>query len=245
MGRLENKIAAVTGGISGIGLAAVKRFLEEGARVAIFDLTDPSELVAELGDKAMGFQGSVASQEDLEKFYAAVEEKFGRIDVIFANAGNGAYTSAAKGSDKNLDLMFDVHAKGVYFTIVKALPHIGENGASAVITSSNAGIQGFPYLAPYSAAKAASAALARSLSVDLQKHKVRVNSVAPGLIDTPGHQVMGVAQEDVHNASENLNLLNRPGRPEEIANAVLFLASDESSFVVGHNLLIDGGQLLL
>jgi len=143
-----------------------------------------------------------------------------------------------------LDLMLDVHTKGVFFTIQKALPCLN-SGASVVITSSNAGIQGFPYLSAYSAAKAASAALARSLSVDLKERKIRVNSIAPGLIDTPGHQVMNVPREDVISAGKTLNVLGRAGTPEEIANTVLFLASDESSFIVGANILVDGGQLLL
>ncbi len=244
MNRLKNKIAAITGGVSGIGLATAKRFLDEGASVAIFDLHDPGDVVAELGERAIGYQGSVTDTQDLENFYALVKETHGGLDVIFANAGNGKYTNVKKEQGDSLDLMLDVHTKGVFFTIQKALPCLN-SGASVVITSSNAGIQGFPYLSAYSAAKAASAALARSLSVDLKERKIRVNSIAPGLIDTPGHQVMNVPREDVISAGKTLNVLGRAGTPEEIANTVLFLASDESSFIVGANILVDGGQLLL
>lgn len=241
---LKDKVAAITGGTSGIGLAMVKKYLEGGARVAIFDLDDPSEVVAELGDSVIGFQGNVTNNEDLKNFFTMINKEFGKIDVVIANAGNGATTFVEKESGETLDLMIDVHVKGAFYTIQKALPYMND-GTSIIITSSNSSVQGFPNLSAYSAAKAASASLAKTLSRDLKDRNIRVNAISPGFIDTPGHQKTGMSREFVHQAVVGQNLLDRPGRPEEIANVAAFLGSDESTFVLGVNLLVDGGQNVL
>ncbi|MCH4887648.1 SDR family oxidoreductase [Acidaminobacter sp. JC074] len=244
MKRLNEKVVVVTGGSSGIGLATVKKCLNEGARVAVFDLADPTDAIAGLGENVIGFKGSVTNNEDLEKFYTLVNEKFGNVDAIVANAGNGKSTDFVNEDGASLELMLDVHVKGAFYTIQKSMPYLN-NGASVVITSSNSGLHGFENLSAYSAAKAASASLARTLSRDLKHRSIRVNSVSPGFIDTPGHQVMGLSKEIVQQAAIGVNLADRPGRPEEIANVISFLVTDESSFIIGTNILADGGQIVL
>jgi len=242
MKRLGNKIAVITGGTTGIGFATAKKFLAEGATVAVFarKKNELDKAIARLGEGCFAFQGDVTKQEELEKLYSDIHKQFGRLDIIFANAGIGEFTLLDEATDEHFDRMFNVNTKGVFFTIQRALPYLTE-GASIIINASISGIKGFERLEGYSASKAAARSLARTLSADLVKKGIRVNSVSPGLIDTPIHPKMGAAGEDVRKNARQSIPLGRVGQPEDIANAVAFLASDEASYIVGIELVVDGG----
>jgi NAD(P)-dependent dehydrogenase (short-subunit alcohol dehydrogenase family) len=242
MKRLENKIAVITGGTTGIGFATAKKFLAEGAIVAVFarKRDELDKAVSQLGKGCFAYQGDVTKQEDIEKLYSDVHKQFGRLDIIFANAGQGEFTLLDEATDEHFDRMFNVNTKGVFFTVQRALPYLTE-GASIIINASISGIKGFERLEAYSASKAAARSLARTLSADLVKREIRVNSVSPGLIDTPIHPKMGAAGEDVREGAKQAIPLGRVGTPDDIANAVAFLASDEASYIVGIELIVDGG----
>ena len=245
MGRLEGKVAVITGANSGIGLASAKRFASEGARVFMTGRRQ-SELdraVAEVGHDARGVQGDVANLADLDRLYRVVREEAGRIDVLFANAGGGAFMPLSDITEEHYDRTFATNVKGTLFTVQKALPLL-RDGASVILTGSTTGVTGGPSFSVYSASKAAIRNFARSWIQDLAPRRIRVNVLVPGATSTPG--LHGLTHTEEQNrafvaAMEAASPLGRMGSPDEIANAALFLASDESSFVNGSELFADGG----
>ena len=243
--KLNDKIAVVTGGTTGIGFATARRFVEEGARVVITGRTQATldGALAELGERALGVRGDVADLSDLDRLYGTVRQRFGRLDVLFANAGIARFAPAEEVDEAFFDAQFDVNVKGLYFTVTKALPLMSRGGA-IVLNSSIAGSSGMPATSVYSATKAAVRSLARTLSSELAPKGIRVNAVSPGPIETPIFGKLGLAQDAMGAFEERIatrTSLARMGRPEELANAVLFLSSDESSYVVGAELVVDGG----
>jgi NAD(P)-dependent dehydrogenase (short-subunit alcohol dehydrogenase family) len=244
--KLAGKIAVITGGSSGIGLATAKRFVDEGAYVFITGRRQ-SELdaaVSEMGHNAMGVQGDVSKLADIDKLYAAVKKQKGKLDILFANAGTGALAPLEQISEEHFDKQFNVNVRGLLFTVQKALPLLQEGG-SIVLNASIVSITGNPALSVYSATKAAVRSFARTWSVDLKERKIRVNAISPGIIPTPGYNTsLGMTQEQVDQFVQSSigNIpLGRPGTTDEIAKAVSFLASDDSSYVNGIELFVDGG----
>jgi len=246
MAKLDNKVAVVTGGNSGIGLATAKTLIEEGARVAIFGRNRKSldEAKAALGDKAIAVQGDVSRLEDLDRLYTTVREQLGKVDVLFVNAGLGRTLSLADTTEEDFDLMFDVNVKGAFFTVKKALGSLND-GASVIFNTSVANRVGIPGMSAYSATKAAVRSLARSFSAELVARGIRVNAVSPGPIETPIFDKMGLPAAAVQEFADSVIQqvpLKRFGAPEEIANAVKFLATSDSSYVVGAEIVVDGGM---
>lgn len=246
MGMLEGKIAVITGANSGIGRASAKRFVSEGARVFMTGRrqAELDEAVAEVGHGARGIQGDVGNLADLDRLYKVVREEAGRIDVLFANAGGGELVSLSDLTEAHYDRTFSTNVKGTLFTVQKALPLLLD-GASVILTGSTAGNKGGTSATLYSASKAAIRNFARSWAQDLAPRRIRVNVLVPGATSTPG--LHGLTHTEEANrafvaAMEAAIPLGRMGRVEEIANAALFLASDESSFVNGSELFADGGQ---
>ena len=242
-GKLEGKVAVVTGGNSGIGLATAKRFVAEGAFVFITGRRQAQleAAVKDLGNNAFGVQGDVASLADLDRLYAAVKATKGRIDILFANAGVAEIAPLGAITEEHFDRTFDTNVKGLLFTVQKALPLITDGG-SVILNASIVASTGNPALSVYSATKAAVRSFARTWIHDLKERRIRVNAIRPGPIDTPGMD--GLAQ----GAGEQLKAsliagvpLGRLGVPDEIARAAVFLASDDSSFVTGTELFVDGG----
>lgn len=244
MGKLDGKVAVVTGGNSGIGLAAAKRFVEDGAYVFITGRRQEEldAAVRQIGRNVQAIRGDVSKLADLERIMATVKEQKGRIDVLFANAGIAEAAPLTEITEEFFDRHFDINVKGALFTVQKALP-ILRDGASIIFTSSVVGSKGFPGVSVYSATKAALRSLARTFTTDLKARKIRVNVVSPGTIDTPG--LRGLRNLDAQGLNEHYAAaipLGRLGRTDEIANAVSFLASDESSYVAGTELFVDGGM---
>ena len=246
MARLTGKVAVVTGGNSGIGLATAKRFHEEGAKVVISgrDQKTLDEAVKTIGGDVVAVRGDVSKLADLDKLYKTVAEKFGKIDVLFANAGIGKFAPLGDSTEAMFDETFDINVKGVYFTIQKALPLLSE-GASIIINSSVASESGLSGGSIYSATKAAVRSFARTLTAELVGRGIRINVVSPGPIQTPILSRNGLSQEAIDEMALYLVSkvpMNRFGKPEEIADAVLFLASPESSYVTGVDINVDGGM---
>jgi NAD(P)-dependent dehydrogenase (short-subunit alcohol dehydrogenase family) len=243
--KLSNKIVLVTGGTSGIGLEAAKLFREEGASVIIVG-QNPARLqsaAAELGDKVTALRGDVSKPADIENVVNQIREKFGRIDVLFANAGMGVAAPLEAVTEDQIDTQFDVNFKGVFFTIQKASPLLAK-GASVVLTTSFLNEVGAPGLSVLSATKAATRSLVRSIGAELAPRGIRVNAVSPGPISTPFHGKLGLSAEQLNEAAsaiEDQVPLHRFGEAGEIAKAALFLASDDSSFMTGSELVVDGG----
>ena len=246
MGRLEGKVAVITGANSGIGLASAKRFAREGARVFMTGRRQ-AELdgaVAEVGAGACGVRGDVANLTDLDRLYDIVRDEAGRIDVLMANAGGGEFLALPDIKEEHYERTFATNVKGTLFTVQKALPLL-QDGASVILTGSSAGTTGAPSFSVYSATKAAISNFARSWVQDLAPRRIRVNVLVPGATSTPGWH--GLTQTEEQHAtflaaSEAATPLGRMGHPDEIAAAALFLASDESSFVNGSELFADGGS---
>ena len=245
MGRLEGKVAVITGANSGIGLASAKRFANEGARLFMIGRrqVELDKAVAEVGHDARGIQVDVAILADLDRLYRIVREEAGRIDVLLANAGGGELMPLSDVTEEHYDRTFATNVKGTLFTVQKALPLL-RDGASVILTGSTAGNTGGASFSVYSASKAAIRNFARSWIQDLAPRRIRVNVLAPGPTSTPG--LHGLTHTEEQNrafvaAMEAAVPLGRMGRPDEIANAALFLASDESSFVNGSELFADGG----
>ena len=246
MKRLEGKVAVVTGGNSGIGLASAKRLQEEGARVAIAGRSQKTldEAAKTLGKDVLAIQADVSKLEDIDKIYSAVEKKFGRIDVLFVNAGVAKFAPFAQTSEALYDENFSTNIKGAYFTIQKAIPHLND-GASIVLNTSVAGIKGTAGTSAYSATKAALRSLARTAAAELAGRGIRVNAVAPGPIVTPIFGRTGLPQEAIDDFIKNVGgsvPMKRLGQPEEVAGAVAFLASSDSSYITGEELHVDGGM---
>ena len=244
--KLAGKIAVITGGSSGIGLATAKRFVNEGAYVFITGRRQ-SELdaaVSEIGHNVTGVQGDVSKLADIDKLYAAVRKQKGKLDIVFANAGTGAFAPLEQISEEHFDKQFNVNVKGLLFTVQKALPLL-QPGGSIVLNASIVATKGSQALSVYSATKAAVRSFARTWSVDLKDRKIRVNAISPGIIPTPGYNTsLGMTQEQVDQFVQSSipNIpLSRPGTTDEIAKAVSFLASDDSSYVTGIELFVDGG----
>jgi NAD(P)-dependent dehydrogenase (short-subunit alcohol dehydrogenase family) len=245
MGKLVGKIAVITGANSGIGLATAKRFAAEGARVFMTGRrqAELDRAVAEVGHGARGIQGDVANMDDLDRLYGIVREEAGRIDVLFANAGSGDLMPLAAITEDHFDRTFATNVKGTLFTVQKALPLLSD-GASVILTGSAVGNKGGAAFSVYGATKAAVRNFARSWVQELAARRIRVNVLVPGATSTPGLHGL-FPTEEVNQAvvatMEAASPLGRLGRPEEIAGAALFLASDESSFVNGSELFADGG----
>jgi NAD(P)-dependent dehydrogenase (short-subunit alcohol dehydrogenase family) len=246
MGRLEGKTAVITGGNSGIGLATAKRFAAEGAAVFITGRR-PEELnkaVAAIGSNARAVHGDVSNLDDLDRLFATVRAERERIDVLFANAGLGATAPIGAVTEASFDLVFDVNVKGTLFTVQKALP-LMKAGGSIILTGSTTGSMGTPAFSVYSATKAAIRNFARSWALDLKTTGIRVNVLSPGPTATPG-LLNGLARSGQQDALIAGLIAQTPvgrmGRPEETAAVALFLASDDSSFMTGSEVFVDGGM---
>ncbi len=247
MKKLEGKIAVITGGSSGIGLATAKRFIEEGAHVVITGRREKElkEAAAVLGENVTTVVGDVSRLEDLDRLYAVVKEKHGHVDILFANAGAGTVAPLEAASEAHFDQTFDVNVKGLFFTVQKALP-LFRDGGSIILTSSVSNIMGLPAFSAYAASKAAVRSFARAWTLELKDRNIRVNSMSPGPIDTPAlATTTGLTPEQAEQAAAQFSSqipMGRRGEPEEIAAAVTFLASGESSFITGIDLAVDGGM---
>jgi NAD(P)-dependent dehydrogenase (short-subunit alcohol dehydrogenase family) len=246
MGKLVGKTALVTGGSSGIGLATAKAFVNEGAYVFITGRRE-AELAAaakEVGNNVTPVQGDASNLDDLDRLFAQIKRQKNRLDIVFANAGTARYARLGEITPEIYDAMFDTNVKGVLFTVQKALP-LMPDGAAIVVTSSIVGSKGLATNSVYSATKAALRSFARTWTTDLRERRIRVNAVSPGSTDTPGLMRL-LASADA--GQQRLKMvstaipLGRLGKPEEVANAVTFLASDESSYITGIELFVDGGM---
>jgi len=245
MGKLEGKVAVITGGSSGIGLATAKRFVEEGAHVVITGRRekDLKEAAALIGRNVTTVAGDVSRLEDLDQLYAVVKEVHGHIDVLFANAGWGEVAPLETATETHFDQTFDLNVKGTFFTTQKALP-LFKDGGSIILNSSVSNVMGLPSFTAYAASKAAVRSFARGWTVELKGRGIRVNSISPGPIDTPALDKVGLTPEQVKQVADQWATeipLGRRGRAEEIAATAVFLASDESSFITGVDLAVDGG----
>ncbi len=246
MTKLKGKVAVITGGSSGIGLATARRFVSEGAYVYITGRRQ-SELdaaVRQIGKNVTAVQGDVSRLADLDRLYATVKQQHGRIDIVFANAGLGEFSSLGEISEAHFDKTFNVNVKGLLFTVQKALPLL-QDGGSIILNASNASIKVLPGFSVYSATKAAIRSFARSWTLDLKSRKIRVNAVSPGSTNTPGLSGLGQTEEQSEQILRSMEAtipLGRLGDPDDIAKAVVFLASDDSSFITGIELFVDGGQ---
>jgi NAD(P)-dependent dehydrogenase (short-subunit alcohol dehydrogenase family) len=245
MGKLDGKIAVVTGGNSGIGLATAKRFAAEGAYVFITGRRKPELDAAAkaIGKNVTAIQSDVSNLADLDRLFATVKEQKGRVDILFANAGVGELAPLGAISEKHYDFIFDINVKGVLFTVQKALPLMNP-GASIILNGSIVSTIGGQAISVYSATKAAIRSFARTWTTDLKGRNIRVNVVSPGPIDTPGLDGLGgdmVPGDELKKTLVEQVPMGRIGSPDEIAKAVVFLASDDSSYVTGIELFVDGG----
>jgi NAD(P)-dependent dehydrogenase (short-subunit alcohol dehydrogenase family) len=245
-GKLEGKIALVTGGSSGIGFATARRFVQEGAHVYITGRRHPEldEAVKTIGRNVTGVQADASNPADLDRLYAQIKLEKGKLDTIFANAGGGTTLPLGAITEKQYDDTFDTNVKGVIFSVQKALPLLQDAG-TIVLNASIAGSTGMGAFSVYSASKAAVRNLARGWATDLKDRKIRVNAVSPGVIVTPGYKTAGMTDEQIQSFAAQMATtipLGRTGEADEVAKAVVFLASDDSSFVNGAELVVDGGM---
>ncbi len=245
MGKLEGRVALITGGNSGIGLATAKLFVSEGAYVFITGRRDPelAAAVKEIERNVSGIQGDVSNLGDLDRLFARIKREKGRLDIVFANAGVATYAPFGKITEEHYDSIFDINVKGLLFTVQKALP-LMPDGASIILNASIVASKGLPANSVYSATKAAVRSFARTWTTDLKDRRIRVNAVSPGPIDTPGLNDLaastGAGEQRLKMLSNSVPL-GRLGRPDEIAKAVVFLASDDGSYITGTELFVDGG----
>ena len=242
--KLEGKIAVITGATSGIGLATAKRLVSEGAYVFITGLyqKDVDTAVSDIGKNVSGIQGDVSNLADIDKMYDVVKDQKGHIDILFANAGIIEFAPLGEISEKHFDKIFDIDVKGLLFTVQKALP-IFQDGGSIILMASVGSSKGSAELSVYHAAKAAVRSFARSWSLNLNQRNIRVNAISPGPIDTLFvNRVLNDQQtEKFLKNSVNSTSIGRMGSPDEVAKAVSFLASDDSSYITGIELFVDGG----
>lgn len=247
MSKLPGKVAVITGGSSGIGLATAKRLVAEGAYVFITGRRQ-SELdaaVSTIGKNVTGVQGDVSKLADLDRLYASVRQQKGHIDILFANAGIGEFAPLGAITEEHFDKTFNANVKGMLFTVQKALPLL-KDGSSIILNASIVSQTGPPAFSVYSASKAAVRSFARTFTTDLKDRKIRVNAVSPGVVPSPGYRnSLGMSEEQIKQYSESVvgNIpLGRTGTLDEIAKVVSFLASDESSYVAGIEMIVDGGM---
>jgi NAD(P)-dependent dehydrogenase (short-subunit alcohol dehydrogenase family) len=245
MARLEGKIALITGGTSGIGLATAKRFVNEGAYVFITARRDPelAAAVKAIGRNVTGAQGDVSKAADLDRLFARIRQEKGTLDIVFANAGVAKYARFGTITEEFYDSIFNINVKGLLFTVQKALPLLPD-GASIILNASIVGSKGLSSNSVYSATKAAVRSFARTWTTDLKDRRIRVNAVSPGSIDTPGLNDLLASSETGQQRAKMISNsvpLGRFGTPDEIAKAVVFLASDDSSYITGTELFVDGG----
>ena len=238
--RLSGKNALITGGSTGIGLATAKRFVDEGAYVFITGRREPelNAAVKEIGENVVGVQGDVAKLGDLDRLFAQIKREKGKLDIVFANAGITPRTPLGKITEENFDSIFNANVKGLLFTVQKALP-LMPDGASIILNASIVASKGFPEWSVYSATKAAVRSFARTWTTDLRDRRIRVNALSPGYIDTPPWRA--AADEQRMKMISNTVPLGRFGTADETAKAVVFLASNDSSYITGTELFVDGG----
>jgi len=243
--KLKGKVAVITGGNSGIGLEIAREFTLKGARVAIMGRNREAldQAVAELGDTNIGIQGDVSNLKDLSRFYEVTREKLGKIDIIVANAGIAHFTPIDITDEALFDNICDINFKGAFFTVQKGVHHLNE-GASVILVASSANQIGIPEFSVYSATKAAVRSLARTLSAELLPRGIRVNVLSPGPIDTPIYDRLGLPEEAVKGIRKDIaedNPMKRFGSSKEMAKVALFLASSDSSYLAGAEVVADGG----
>ena len=239
MGKLEGKVAVITGGSSGLALETAKRFVEEGAYVFITGRRQEAldEAVKLIGRNVTGVRGDASNLDDLDRLFETVKREKGKIDVLFASAGKGEAAKLGEITEEHFDASFDLIVRGTLFTVQKALPLLNDGG-SIIMIGSVASVKGFPGFSVYAASKAALRSFARTWLNELKGRKIRVNVLSPGQVDTPDSQRL---DKETREMFESLIPRGKMGRPEEIAAAALFLASDESSYVNGVDLAVDGG----
>lgn len=245
--KFNNKVVVVTGGTSGIGLATAKAFAAEGASVFITGRRQETldAALKQINGRVTGIRGDMSNLADIDRLYDAVQQQHAQIDVVFANAGGGEMAPLGSITEEHYQSTFDTNVKGVLFTVQKALPLL-KDGASVILTSSTTSISGTPAFSVYSATKAAVRNFARNWILDLKDRHIRVNAISPGVTDTAGLNELFGGGEQAQATKDYLASLipaGRVGQPEEIARAVLFLASDDASFVNGVELFVDGGQV--
>ncbi len=249
MKKLDGKIAVITGGNSGIGLATAQRFVAEGAYVFITGRRqgELDSAVRQIGKNVTGVQGNVSNLADLDRLYAAVKDQKGRIDILFANAGVGEFSTMVTITEEHFDKTFGINVKGLLFTVQKALP-LFQDGGSIILTASTAASKGVEGFSVYNATKAAIRSFARTWTVELKQRKIRINAISPGPIDTSASRLSlsGLVQSVQQTEQLKKNLvstvpLGRMGSPDEVAKVASFLASDDSSYVTGIELFVDGG----
>ena len=244
-GKLEGKIALITGGNSGIGLATAKEFVNQGAYVFITGRREQelAAAVKAMGKNVSAVQGNVSNLGDLDRLFAQIKREKGKLDVVFANAGVATYAPFGKITEEHYDSIFNINVKGLLFTVQKALPLLPD-GASIILNASIVASKGLSSNSVYSATKAAVRSFARTWTTDLKDRRIRVNAISPGPIDTPGLNKLMASSEASQQrmaAISTIVPLGRLGTPDEIAKAVVFLASDDSSYITGTELFVDGG----
>src|SRR5258708_306310 len=241
MGKLKGKIALITGGNSGIGLATAKRFVDEGAYVFITGRREPelNAAVKEIGANATGVQGDVANLGDLDRLFAQIEREKGKLDIVFANAGITPITPLGKITEEDYDSLFNVNVKGLVFTVQNTLP-LMPDGGSIILNASIVASKGFANWSVYSATKAAVRSFARTWTADLKDRRIRVNALSPRYIDTPPWRSIEAAEQRIEALSKTVPL-GTLGTADETAKAVVFLPSDDSSYIAGTELFVDGG----
>jgi len=245
MGKLDGKVALITGGNSGIGLATAKQFVDEGAYVFITGRREAelSGAVKDIGKNVTAVQGDVSNLGDRERLFAQIRRDEGQLDIIFANAGVARYAPLGSITEEFYDSIFNINVKGVLFTVQKALPLLPD-GASIILSASIVGSKGLAANSVYSATKAAVRSFARTWTTDLKDRHIRVNAVSPGSTDTPGLSDLLASSEIGEQRRKMISStvpLGRFGTPDEIAKAVVFLASDDASYITGTELFVDGG----
>ena len=247
--KLAGKVAVITGGNSGIGFATAKLFQQEGAKVIITGKRRDAveKAVQEIGGDAKGYTSNSSDLKDIASLYESIKNEYGKIDVLFVNAGIATFSPIEAVTEESYDSMMNTNLKGLYFNVQKALPLLS-SGSSVIFNTSAADQKGFPNTSVYSATKAGVRSLARTLSAELLEKGIRVNSIAPGPIDTPVFEKLGLPEEAIPEVKKQFIAsvpMKRIGSSEEVAKGVLFLASDDSSYVVGIDLSVDGGMAKL